>query len=153
MENILNQLPSLKKRSLLVVEDSDADFEALKRLLAKMGFNDAIYRVEDGEEAIDFIFHYGEYKNEEIAPTPTLVLLDLNLPGTDGREVLVKVKQDEHLKAIPIVVFTTSPNPKDIESCYKFGANSYMLKPMKISDLEESLHTFIVHWFEVVLLP
>lgn len=153
MGNILNQLPGLKKRSLLVVEDSDADFDALERLLKKMGFNAPIYRVEDGEEAIDFIFHLGEYTDEEIAPRPTLILLDLNLPGTDGREVLAKVKQDERLKAIPIVVLTTSPNPKDVETCYKLGANSYMLKPMKISDLEASLKTSIVHWFEVVLLP
>ncbi len=118
-----------------------------------MGFKNPIYWVEDGEDAIDFLFNLGEYQDEEIAPTPTLVLLDLNLPGTDGREVLAKVKQDEELRAIPIVVFSTSPNPKDIETCYKFGANSYMLKPMKISDLEASIQTFIVHWFEVVLLP
>jgi len=153
MNDVLNQLPSFKKRSLLVVEDSDADFDALKRLLTKMGFSNPIYRAEDGEDAIDFIFHLGEYKDEEIAPKPTLVLLDLNLPGTDGREVLAKVKEDENLKAIPIIIFTTSPNPKDVETCYKWGANSYMLKPMKMSDLQASLETFIVHWFEVVLLP
>ena len=153
MNNFLNDLPGLKKRSLLVVEDSDADFDALKRLLKKIGFKNPIYRVEDGEDAIDFLFNLGEYTDEEIAPKPTLVLLDLNLPGTDGREVLAQVKQDEELKTIPIVVFSTSPNPKDVEACYKSGANSYMLKPMKIEDLQESLETFIVHWFEVVLLP
>ena len=153
MENILNQLPSIKKRSLLIVEDSDADFEALKRTLKKIGFKNSIYRVTDGDEALDFIFHLGEYQNEEIAPEPTLIMLDLNLPGTDGREVLAKMKEDESTKKIPVVVFSTSSNPEDIETCYKWGANSYMLKPMDIGEMQKSIKISIMYWFEVVVLP
>lgn len=153
MGNILNQLPSIKKRSLLIVEDSDADFEALKRTLKKIGFNNSIYRVTDGDEALDYIFHLGEYQDEEIAPEPTLIMLDLNLPGTDGREVLAKMKEDESCRKIPVIVFSTSSNPEDIETCYKWGANSYMLKPMDIGELQKSLEISIVYWFEVVVLP
>ncbi|MDY6803369.1 MAG: response regulator [Cyanobacteriota bacterium] len=153
MENILNQLPSIKKRSLLIVEDSDADFEALNRTLKKIGFNNSIYRVTDGDEALDYIFHFGEYQNEEIAPEPTLIMLDLNLPGTDGREVLAKMKEDESSRKIPVIVFSTSSNPEDIETCYKWGANSYMLKPMDINDLQKTLKLSMRYWFEVVVLP
>jgi CheY-like chemotaxis protein len=153
MENILNQLPTIKKRSLLIVEDSDADFEAVKRSLKKIGFNHSIYRVTDGEEALDFIFHSGEYQNQEVAPKPTLIMLDLNLPGTDGREVLATIKEDESTRQIPVIVFSTSANPQDIEICYKWGANSYLLKAMDINKLQESLQVSIRYWFEVVALP
>lgn len=153
MENILNELPTIKKQSLLVIEDSEADFDCLKRILTKIGFNYPIYWVTDGEEALGFLYHLGEYDNEAIAPRPTLILLDLNLPGSGGEEVLKQLKEDECLKTIPIVVFTTSPNPKDVVKCYKLGANSYMLKPMKIEVLEKHLRSFISHWFEVVVLP
>jgi CheY-like chemotaxis protein len=79
-------------------------------------------------------------------------MLDLNLPGTDGLEVLAQIKQDEQLKMIPVVVFTTSSNPKDIESCYNYGANGYMIKPIDVIKLEESIRNFINYWFKVVTL-
>lgn len=142
-----------KQQPLLIVEDSNEDFSTLLRVLRKLSFDRPIQRVESGDEALDFLFRQGEYIDAKKSPQPSLVLLDLNLPGTDGREVLFQIKSDETLRMIPIVVFTTSSNPKDIEVCYRFGVNSYMLKPMDTQALYHTVQAFLVHWYEVVVLP
>lgn len=139
--------------TLLVVEDSDQDYETFVRLLNRTSsFNHPIYRCCDGEEALDYLFHQGEYA-ETIAPTPAVILLDLNLPGTDGREVIRELKHHEQLKKIPIVVFTTSDNPQDIDICYQNGVNCYMTKPIGIEALKQTIYQFVSYWFEEVVLP
>lgn len=140
-------------KSLLVVEDSDEDFEALKRIMNKAQINTPIYRCCDGEDALDFLYRQGEYKDPNLAPRPSLIVLDLNLPGTDGREVLTELKQDEKLKTIPILVFSTSSNPKDIDACYCQGVNSYIIKPMDIIKLNRLIQVFLNYWLEIVELP
>lgn len=142
-----------KKRSLLIVEDSDEDFTALKRVIDKAQITNPVYRCEDGEEALDFLFHEGEYQNETLAPRPALIILDLNLPGTDGREVLAQLKQDQNFKAIPVVIFSTSSNPKDIDSCYGCGISGYLVKPMSVERLNQLVTTFLDYWFKAVELP
>ena len=107
------------KQPLLVIEDSDEDFTALKRMVDKANISNPIYRCEDGEEAIDFLYHEGEYSDRHLAPRPALIVLDLNLPGTDGREVLAVLKQDRDLKMIPVVIFSTSSNSNDVDDCYR----------------------------------
>lgn len=87
------------------------------------------------------------------APYPGLIVLDLNLPGTDGREVLRRIKQDDNLKMIPVVVFTTSNNPKDIEVCYRYGVNSYIVKPINFTQLKRDIQMLVEYWFEVTTLP
>jgi CheY-like chemotaxis protein len=82
-----------------------------------------------------------------------LILLDLNLPGTDGREVLRRIKQDDHLKTIPVIILTTSNNPKDIKACYQHGVNSYVIKPMDFKVLKHSIQTLLSYWFEITMLP
>lgn len=141
------------KRSLLIVEDSDEDFEAFRRMMQKASFSVPIYRCCDGEEALDFLYHLGEYQDATKAPRPSMIWLDLNLPGTDGREVLGQIKQDKNLQTIPVVVFTTSSNPKDLEICYRRGANSYMLKPIDLQQLEKNVRSALEYWFEIVVLP
>ena len=138
---------------MLVVEDSDEDFETLQRILSKdcASSKIRIERCADGDEALDLIYQRGEYAG--LQKRPQLVMLDLNLPGADGREVLTQIKQDEQLKMIPIVVFTTSSNPKDIEACYEYGANSYLVKPMDISQLKTSICLLVQYWFEISELP
>jgi CheY-like chemotaxis protein len=79
--------------------------------------------------------------------------LDLNLPGLDGREILSQIKQDETLKAIPIVIFTTSSNPKDVKTCYQRGSNGYIMKPIDARKLKHTLERFIEYWFELSALP
>ncbi len=138
---------------LLVVEDSDVDFEVLMRSLKKLSFQPQIYRVEDGDEALDFLFHQGQYTDNKKTPRPALILLDLNLPGTDGRQVIVQLKQNRSLKMIPIIVFTTSSNPHDVEFCYQHGANSYLLKPLETQAFNDSVNILLAYWLETAILP
>ena len=140
-------------KSLLIIEDSDEDYAALERIIAKAKVSHPIYRCEDGEEALDFLYREGEYTDETLAPRPSLILLDLNLPGTDGREVLAEIKQDASLKSIPIVIFSTSSNPKDINACYRYGISGYLVKPMDINRLHWLVQTFLDYWFQAVELP
>ncbi|BAZ54017.1 two-component system response regulator [Nostoc sp. NIES-4103] len=138
---------------LLVIEDSDEDFEALCRVMYKQAVVNPVFRCTDGDEALDFLYHKGPYYNEQNAPRPSVILLDLNLPGTDGREVLEQIKQDEEFKHIPVVIFTTSSNPKDIEICYRYCVASYILKPIDINRLVQTIHGFITYWLDIVVLP
>jgi CheY-like chemotaxis protein len=138
---------------LLVVEDSNEDFEALQRFLQRSPVSIPIHRCVNGEQALAYLYHRGSYVNQQDAPRPALILLDLNLPGTDGREVLSCIKQDHDLKLIPVVIFTTSNNPKDIESCYRQGANNYIIKPIDFSRLKRSIEMLVDYWFEVSTIP
>ena len=138
--------------TLLVVEDSDEDFEALNRIMRKTcQFVVPTKRCVDGDDALDFLHREGAYAERALSESPGLILLDLNLPGTDGREVLSQIKQDEQLKTIPVVVMTTSSNPKDIEDCYRSGVNSYMIKPTDIEQLKTSIRLFMEYWYKVVV--
>lgn len=140
--------------TLLVVEDSDEDFEALGRIMQRTcDIEVPLTRCIDGDDALDFLTRTGDYANWEASELPGLILLDLNLPGTDGREVLAQIKQDDRLKEIPIVVLTTSSNPKDIHTCYQSGVNSYLIKPTNIEQFKASVRLFVDYWFKVVLLP
>ncbi|AFY47371.1 response regulator containing a CheY-like receiver domain and an HTH DNA-binding domain [Nostoc sp. PCC 7524] len=138
---------------LLVIEDSDEDFEALWRIMQKETVLNPIFRCRDGDEALDFLYHTGDYSDPKTAPRPSIILLDLNLPGTDGREVIAQIKQDQDLKSIPIVVLTTSSNPKDIEICYRYCIASYILKPIDINRLVKTIQTFLIYWLDIVILP
>ncbi|RCJ31608.1 two-component system response regulator [Nostoc minutum NIES-26] len=140
-------------QTLLVIEDSDEDFEALCRVMYRQAVVNPIFRCTDGDEALDFLYHTGPYGDAQIAPRPSIILLDLNLPGTDGREVLEQIKQDENFKTIPVVVFTTSSNPKDIEICYRYCVASYILKPIDIKRLVQTIQGFINYWLDIVILP
>src|SRR4051812_31919488 len=102
------------KQPIPLVEDSPEDYEATGRALRKAGLSNPIFRCEDGEEALDYLFQRGAYSNPANAPRPGIVLLDLNLPGTDGREVLSAVKSEESLRSIPVVVLTTSTDDRDV---------------------------------------
>jgi CheY-like chemotaxis protein len=131
---------------LLVIEDSDEDFEALSRIINQVSHLSLdLHRCIDGDDALDFL-------NQTLL-NPDLIILDLNLPGTDGREILVTIKQTQKLRSIPIVVLSTSSNPKDIEACYQSGVNSYMLKPMDINALKDSLRIMLDYWFKAMVLP
>lgn len=138
---------------ILLVEDSPEDYETTVRSLQKAGLKNPIVRCVDGDDALDYLYQRGEYRAPASAPRPGIVLLDLNLPGTDGREVLEEVKRDASLKTIPIVVLTTSSDERDIEQCYKLGANSYMIKPVDLDGFVKSMSRMKDYWFEVVILP
>jgi CheY-like chemotaxis protein len=146
-------MPGNLHQPLLIVEDSDEDFNVLKRFLGEAALESPIYRCIDGEDALAFLHQTGDYANAVQAPRPSLVLLDLNLPGTDGREVLQHIKDDPVLNMIPVVVLTSSGNPIDVESCYTAGANAYLLKPVHLEKFRHYVHAFVETWFAMSVLP
>ncbi len=139
-------------QSILIIEDSDEDFEATRRAFQKSHLANPVYRCTTGEEAFDFLYHRGRYRGENAPERPGIILLDLNLPGTDGREVLHRIKRDEVLKLIPVVVLTTSLDERDIHACYSEGANSYVQKPVDLARFMEAIQRLKEYWFDVVIL-
>ncbi len=146
---------------LLVVEDSNEDFRMLQRLMRLMAVQNPIHRCTNGDEVLEFLYRQGSaaYNKDdalgksEAVLRPSVILLDLNLPGIDGRDILVRLKQDSSFKEIPIVVFTTSSNPKDIELCYQRGANGYLVKPMDSQELKKTIQAFVNYWLEANTPP
>ena len=138
---------------ILLVEDSPEDYEATVRAFKRSGLKNPIFRCEDGDNALDFLRHRGLYTDPEQAPRPGVILLDLNLPGTDGREVLTEIKGDEQLKQIPVIVLTTSNDARDVDSCYLAGANNYIQKPVDMEGFLRAIERLKGYWFEVVVLP
>jgi CheY-like chemotaxis protein len=140
--------------SLLIVEDSDEYFEVLSRIIADASTRPlSIDRCIDGDDALDYLNRESLYQHQIDRPNPDLVILDLNLPGTDGREVLGAIESSAKLRTIPVVILTTSSNPKDIETCYQLGANTYLLKPMHINQLRFLVSILLDYWFQVAVLP
>jgi CheY-like chemotaxis protein len=142
-----------RHQPILLVEDSLEDVEATTRALRKAGLANPIYHCADGDEALDYLHQRGKYADPVQAPRPGVVLLDLNLPGIDGREVLSQAKADPQLKKIPIIVLTTSTDARDVERCYLAGANSYVKKPVDIEGFLQAIRRLTDYWFEVVILP
>jgi CheY-like chemotaxis protein len=140
-------------RHILLVEDSDVDYETVLRAFRKGNLHNPVVRCEDGDDALDYLYRRNRFAAPGAAPRPALVLLDLNLPGTDGREVLEEMKSDETLKDIPVIVMTTSSDQRDVERCYKFGANSYVAKPVSFEGYMEAVKRLHGYWFDTVLLP
>ncbi len=140
-------------QTILIVEDSQEDVETTIRAFKKAGVSNNIKHCEDGDEALDYLFRREAYADPETSPRPGVILLDLNLPGTDGRDVLAEIKRDSNLKTIPVIVLTTSSDERDIEQCYSNGCSSYMLKPVNLEGFFDAIARFKDYWFEVVILP
>ena len=140
------------KAVLLVVEDSDEDFEVLQIFMEDLAVKNPIYRCTTGDKALDFLYkNQGEEGDQSVRPS--MILLDLNLPGTDGREVLQRLKQDDNFREIPIVIFTTNSNPKDIKFCYRKGANGYLIKPVETERFEKAVQAFVEYWLYTNMPP
>jgi CheY-like chemotaxis protein len=137
----------------LIVEDNDDDYEVCVTTLSEENNRaNPLVRCETGDEALDYLYARGEYAND-LPGRPGLILLDLNLPGTDGREVLTQIKTDNVLKKIPVVVMTASSDDKDIDTCYEIGANSYVVKPVDINGFFDAIARLRNYWFKIVILP
>jgi CheY-like chemotaxis protein len=141
------------KRPVLVVEDSGDDYEFLMWAWRRTGITNPVSRCKDGEEALDRLYRRGAYEELNPHDMPALVLLDLNLPRLDGRQVLATMKADELRRSIPVVVFTSSANPRDVDFCYLNGANSYVVKPIGVDMLCQKLQKIVEYWLEVVYPP
>ncbi len=142
-----------QNQPILVVEDSPEDWLIMQRAFSKGNMNNTLIRVENGDDALDYLYHRGEYRDQARAPRPGIILLDLNLPGTDGREVLAEVKSDPNLRSIPVVVLTTSKDERDIEACYNQGASSYIPKPVDMKGFLTAITKLEDYWFEIAVLP
>lgn len=140
-------------QTILIVEDSDDDFFATERAFKKSGLRNPIKRCVTGDQALDYLYHRGEFSALETVLSPGIILLDLNLPGTDGREVLHVLKSDPTRRKIPVIVLTTSNAEQDIERCYAEGANSYVQKPVSMAGFVEAISRLREYWFEVAVLP
>lgn len=149
----IKTVPQPLSQPVLLVEDSPEDRETTIRAFRKAGVKNSIYTCEDGEEALDYLHRRGKFADPSKSPRPGVVLLDLNLPGTDGREVLEEIKSDVTLKRIPVIVLTTSSDPRDIDGCYDAGANTYMQKPVDLVGFVEAIARLRNYWFEIAILP
>ncbi|MBM4053743.1 MAG: response regulator [Planctomycetes bacterium] len=144
---------TIENSLILLVEDSPEDYETTVRAFRKSGLKNGIVHCQDGDEAIDYLFHRGKFADAGKHHLPGIILLDLNLPGTDGREVLKEIKKNETLKKIPVVVLTTSSDERDIEQCYADGANSYIQKPVDLSGFFDAVKRLKEYWFEISIIP
>ena len=146
-------MPDSPNQPILLVEDSPEDYETTQRAFRKSGLRNPIFRCADGDEALDYLFHRGQYADAGAAPRPGVILLDLNLPGTDGRAVLTEIKANPSLKQIPVIVLTTSSDQRDVNACYRAGASSYIQKPVDLDGFMRAMERLNDYWFEVVILP
>lgn len=138
---------------ILIVDDSDDDFEATERAFRRAGnLNNPIVRCENGKEALDYLTQASKPDAPSTA-LPGLILLDLNMPGVDGRTVLKHIKDDGRLKRIPVIVMTTSDDDRDVSACYAAGANSYVKKPVDLDGFFEAVRRLKEFWIEIAVLP
>jgi CheY-like chemotaxis protein len=144
---------SARNQPLLLVEDSPEDRETTTRALRKAGVGAPILFCVDGDDALDFLHRRGQYAEDEKAVRPSAILLDLNMPGTDGREVLAQIKKTGELKTIPVLVVTTSSDERDIRSCYESGANAYIRKPVDLAAFMRTIQRVADFWFSEAILP
>jgi CheY-like chemotaxis protein len=135
-----------------VVEDNPEDFEVIVQGFRKAGLQDGIVQCGKGDEALDYLYRRGPYSSNG-ATRPGIILLDLNLPGKDGRKVLDEIKNNDDLKTIPLIVLTSSSDPRDIEGCYRAGANGYIQKPEDLKGFLETIRRLKEYWLETSILP
>jgi two-component system, chemotaxis family, response regulator Rcp1 len=143
--------PTLGRTAIiLLVEDNQNDVKLTRLSFEKARMKVDLHVVEDGEECMAFLRKKGQFTS---APTPDLILLDLNLPGMDGREVLAEISGDEVLRHFPVVILTTSRNEEEILKMYQLRCSSYIVKPIDLEQFLRVVRTITEYWFTVVVLP
>jgi two-component system response regulator len=134
---------------ILLVEDNPRDAELTVRALKKRNLANRLFVIEDGAEALDFIFTRGKFAQREALQHPKVVLLDLKLPKVNGLEVLRALKADEQMRRIPVVMVTSSQQDPDIQTAYELGANSYVVKPVEFDAFQEVMSQLGFYWLLV----
>ena len=141
-------------QNILIIEDSDDDFEATERAFNRDGtFANPLLRFDNGKDALDYLFNRSPYEDRSANPAPAIILLDLNLPGIDGRQILTELKSHESTQKIPVVIMTTSDDQRDVDISYAQGANSYIRKPVAVEELFRTIQLFKEYWLGVAILP
>lgn len=138
---------------ILLAEDNTADVKITLRAFAQSKLKNEIYVVNDGEEALAFIFHQGKYQDKSKFPTPDLILLDIRMPKVDGFQVLEALKQNLEYSYIPVIMLTSSKNEEDIIKSYKNGAASYIPKPIDYGEFVKIVEGFDYYWRVINKLP
>jgi CheY-like chemotaxis protein len=146
----MNEPNVVKPVEILLVEDNPGDVDLAREALEDSKFHNRLHVVEDGEKAMAFLHHEGEYAD---LPRPDLILLDLNLPRKDGRQVLAEIKADDNLKRIPVVILTTSRAEEDIIKSYNLHANCYITKPIDLHQFLHVVKSIEDFWLSIVVLP
>ena len=146
---MITSTPSTFAASIVVVEDSDEDFDTLREVAAAAGVSRVIHRVASGGDCLALLRGEGAVRLQVL---PALIVMDLNSHGVDGREALVVIKTDVGLKKIPVLILTTSANPKDVAFCYQAGANAYHVKPVRHDQYLVLLRSLMQYWLESATL-
>jgi CheY-like chemotaxis protein len=143
-----------KPITILMADDDEEDRDLTREALERAHLKNQIRFVGDGQELLDYLKREGRYGEDDAdAPTPGIILLDLNMPKKDGREALAEIKADPRLKTIPVVVLTTSRDEEDVIRSYDLGVNSFITKPVTFGSLVEVMGAWSRYWFEIVELP
>jgi len=136
-------------RNILLVEDNPDDVELTLRALKQYNIKNEISVVRDGAEALDYLFAAGAYADRDTSIMPAVILLDLKLPKVDGLEVLQRMRADERTKLVPVVILTSSKEEQDVVNGYKFGANSYVQKPVDFTQFVEAAQQLGLYWLVI----
>jgi len=139
--------------AILLVEDNPADVKITQRALKESGAPVDLIVVRDGQEAVDYLLRQGAHAGSVDWRSPDLILLDVNLPGMTGREVLERVRSTPALRTVPVVVLTTSRRQEDVQQMYAAGANTYIEKPRDLTRFIQVLQTIHHYWLDTALLP
>jgi two-component system, response regulator len=143
----------MAEKAILLVEDNPDDELLTLRALNKNRISNPVIVAHDGAEALDYLFGTGQYAGRDLHDQPALILLDLKLPKVDGLEVLRRVKEDPRMRLVPVVVLTTSNEQTDIAQGYRFGANSYIRKPVDFERFNEAIGRLARYWFSHNAFP
>lgn len=139
-------MPRLERVEILLAEDGEGDAEMTLRALRRHNLDNHVHWVRDGAEALEYLFRTGAYTGRNPAVEPRLVLLDIHMPRVDGIEVLRRIKSDERLRTIPVVVMTSSSEESDVVESYRLGANSYIVKPIGFGAFAEVVANVGLYW-------
>jgi len=131
---------------ILLAEDNESDAELTIRALRKNNLANKLVHLRDGADALDFIFAEGSYAHRDVQNTPRVILLDLKMPKVNGIEVLEKIKSDSRTQKIPVVMLTSSKEDPDIQTCYKLGVNSYVVKPVTFEEFVKAVSELGLYW-------
>jgi CheY-like chemotaxis protein len=148
-----NRNNKAKNATILLVEDDPGDQELTRRALEEDVVRTDLRIVNDGKEALDYLHREGAFTDPENSPRPDLILLDLNMPRVDGRQVLEQVRENPDISRIPVIALTTSDEEEDVLRSYDLGCKSFIKKPVEIDTFIETIRELQHYWFELVTLP